>query len=272
MKQCKQQNSTNMTQIMNRNRREHLSLIVLLAGLGAGAALAQTTVPATNPPPHWVSSAAVGVTLTRGNSDTTTLSLSANTEKKWTSDDLSLGADALYGNQKTDGANKTTETADLLHGFIQYNRSFTERFYVYGRVDGLHDGLADIQYRLALSPGLGYYFIKEKATDLSLEAGPTWVDEKLGDSDLSFGAYRVAEKFHQTLSDRARVWESLEYLDEIDKLGNYIENLEVGMEADLNKKKNLSLRVTFDDTYNNEPAAGRLKNDLKLITAIAYKF
>ena len=49
-------------------------------------------------------------------------------------------------------------------------------------------------------------------------------------------------------------------------------NAEFGIEADLTKKKNLSLRVTLDDTYNNQPAPGRLQNDLKLITAIAYKF
>jgi hypothetical protein len=114
--------------------------------------------------------------------------------------------------------------------------------------------------------------IKEKNTDLSLEVGPSWIDEKLGHIYENYAAFRVAEKFHQTISDRSRCWEMLEYLDRVDKLGDYIENLEIGIEADLTKKKNLSLRVTFDDLYNNEPAAGRLKNDIKLISAIAYKF
>jgi putative salt-induced outer membrane protein YdiY len=257
---------------MKCTRISYFSITVLSAGLGACAALAQSEEIATNPPPHWVSSAALGATLTRGNSDTTTVSLSALTDRKWGMNELSLGADGLYGNEKSPGASSTTETADLLHGFIQYNRSFTEHFYVYGRVDGLHDGIADIEYRLTLSPGIGYYLIKEKKTELGLEVGPSWIDEKLGDTRLNFAAFRVAEKFRQTLSDRARVWESLEYLDEVDRLNNYIENLEVGIEADLTKKKNLSLRVTFDDTYNNAPAPERLKNDIKLITAIAYKF
>jgi putative salt-induced outer membrane protein YdiY len=251
---------------------KYFSITILSTGLVPCAALAQSVNPVTNPPPKWVSSAALGVTLTRGNSDTTTISLSALTDRKWAMNELSLGADGLYGNEKNPGASSTTETADLLHGFIQYNRSITDHFYVYGRVDGLHDGIADIQYRLTLSPGLGYYLIKEKNTELGLEVGPSWIDEKLGHTYLNYAAFRVAEKFRQTLSDRARVWESLEYLDEVDKLGNYIENLEIGIEADLNKKKNLSLRVTFDDTYNNAPAPDRLKNDIKLITAIAYKF
>jgi hypothetical protein len=32
------------------------------------------------------------------------------------------------------------------------------------------------------------------------------------------------------------------------------------------------LRSALQDSYNNIPAAGRLKNDLKLITSLAYKF
>jgi hypothetical protein len=32
------------------------------------------------------------------------------------------------------------------------------------------------------------------------------------------------------------------------------------------------LRVYLDDTYNNVPAPGRKKNDLKLVAAVAYKF
>jgi putative salt-induced outer membrane protein len=257
---------------MNCKRTTFFTMAALIAGPGVCATLAQSTAPATNAPPKWTSSAALGLTLTRGNSDTTTLSLGAEAEKKWTQNDLSLGMNGLYGTEKTLGASKDTETSDMLHGFVQYNRSFTDRFYGYARVDGLHDGIADIQYRLTVSPGAGYYFIKTKETDLSLEAGPGWVDEKLGHEYENFAVLRVAEKFHQALSDRSRIWETLEWLPEVDHFNNYVANAEVGIEADLTKKKNLALRVTLDDTYNKEPSEGRLKNDLKLITAIVYKF
>jgi putative salt-induced outer membrane protein YdiY len=258
---------------MTYNKVTCFSIAVLLAGLGASATLAQTPVIETNPPPsHWVSSAALGVTLTRGNSDTTLVSADARTENKWDANDLSLGANGLYGDQKTLGASRTTETADLLHGFAQYNRIFADNFYGFFRVDGLHDGIADIQYRLTLAPGIGYYFVKEKDTDVSVEVGPGWIDEKLGHLYKNYAVMRLAEKIHQTISDRSRMWETLEYLAQMDNLGDYIMNAEIGIEADLTKNKRLSLRCTLDDTYNNVPALGRLKNDLKLITAIAYKF
>ena len=36
--------------------------------------------------------------------------------------------------------------------------------------------------------------------------------------------------------------------------------------------KHLSLLTYLQDTYHSEPSAGRLKNDLKLVAAIKYKF
>ena len=62
-------------------------------------------------------------------------------------------------------------TAGTSRGFAQYNRLFTERVFGYLRLDGLHDAIADIEYRFTFSPGVGYYFIKNAQTTLSGEAG-----------------------------------------------------------------------------------------------------
>jgi putative salt-induced outer membrane protein len=225
---------------------------------------------AEDPIPKWESSAAAGLTLTRGNSDTLLGTLTFATAKKWDQNELGLGADGAYGQTKQNGVNDTT--AESLHAFAQYNRLFTEHWYGYGRIEGLHDGVAEIRYRLTLSPGVGYYFIKNKSTDLSAEAGPGLVVQRLGSTDSSYFTLRLGEKFHQALSDRARLWETLEFLPQVDDFNNYIVNFEVGVEADLSSSKKLSLRAYLQDTYNNVPAKGRLKNDAKLVTAIAYKF
>ncbi len=250
-----------------------LSVAALLAAVGTAGALAQTPPVATPPPPpQWQSSASLGLTLTRGNSDTTTLAAAAGTEKKWDANDLMFGVDGLYGTTKPSGSSSSVKNAELLHGFGQYNRLFTERFYGYFRVDGLHDGIADIKYRLTVSPGVGYYFIKEKTVDLSGEVGPGVVTEHLGTQYKTFATLRIGEKFHWAISDRARLWQTAELLPQVDYLKNYIVNFEIGIEADLTKDKRLSLKTYLDDTYNNVPAANRKKNDIKLVTAIGYKF
>ena len=170
------------------------------------------------------------------------------------------------------GQNNSVENAETLHGVGQYDINFTKRFYGYARLDLLHDGIADIRYRATASPGVGYYFIKEKEVDLSGEVGPGYIYEHLGDTYKSYAILRVGEKFHYALSDRARVWQTAEWLPQVGYMKNYIINAEVGIEADLDKQKKWALRFTLDDTWNNVPAPERLKNDLKLIASIAYKF
>ena len=246
-----------------------LPAICLIVTAGVMPVGAQTAAaPATN----WQNTATLGVTLARGNSDTTLFSLALDSEKKWAHSDLHLGADDIYGESKLPGYSSSTETADAEHGFAQYNQDFSDRFYGYGRLEGMHDGIADIQYRLTVTPGLGYYFIKNKRADLSLEGGPGYIAEKLGDSTSSYVTLRVAQKFHYKISEHAKAWESIEFLPQVDNFNNYIVNFEAGIEAGLNKSNKLALRTVIDDSYDNIPAAGRLKNDLKLIAGITYHF
>jgi putative salt-induced outer membrane protein len=249
--------------------RSLFSAALVLLGASCLSVRAQTAAsPATN----WQTTATVGLTLARGNADTTLFSFSVASEKKWTNDDLKLGADLLYGTTRNPGQSTSTETADTDHGDTQWNHSFSDRFYGYLSGDALHDGISDIQYRLTLGPGAGYYFIKNKKLDLSGEGGPSFIAEKLDGSRSTYFVLRLAQKLHYQISDRSKLWESIEFLPQVDNFNNYIFNAELGVEAALNKGNKLALRTVLDDTYNNVPAPHHLKNDLKLIAGITYKF
>jgi len=226
--------------------------------------------PVAPPTPRWESSAALGLTVTRGNSDTILFNANATTSKKWENNEISLGADAAYGRSKSDGESDTT--AASTRGFVQYNRLFNERFFGYARIEGLHDDVARIAYRITVGPGVGYYFIKDKKTDLSVEIGPSLITERVGGEDKSYMTLRLGEKFHHPLSDRARIWQTLELLPEVTDIENFIMNAEIGIEADITVDKKLTLRSYLQDTYDNVPAEGRRKNDAKLVSALAYKF
>jgi hypothetical protein len=56
----------------------------------------------------------------------------------------------------------------------------------------------------------------------------------------------------------------------VDKFENYIINGEVGLESSITKT--ISLKTTLIDNFNNEPAADRQKNDVRLVSGITYKF
>ncbi|HEY3760676.1 MAG TPA: DUF481 domain-containing protein [Verrucomicrobiae bacterium] len=246
------------------------NVIVLSLFAGTISARAQTPTNVPPPVPKWQSAVSAGLTMTRGNSDTTLATLTAVTDRKTEANEWNLGANATYGKSKVNGVSSTT--AQNFDGFIQYNQLFTDRFYGYARVEGLHDDVANIHYSVALSPGAGYYFIKNTNTDLSAEAGPGYVFERLDGETRDYATLRVAEKFHQQLTDRARLWETAEWLPDVSNFKNYNINAEIGIEADITKDKSMTLQCYLDDTYYNEPAPGRLKNDSKLVMAIAYKF
>lgn len=239
--------------------------ITSIVCLGLAGALVPAQAVAGEPASTlWESSIALGFTLTKGNSDTLLGTANWLSTKKWDKNELRFGADGAYG--KNNGEVNT----EYLRGFGQYNRLFTDRFYGYFHVEGYHDGVADIDYRFILSPGVGYYFIKEASTTLSGEVGPGWVTEKKGGIEDDFFTLRFAERFEHKFNDHLRVWESLEYLPKIEDWANYILNAEIGVESGLSRT--LSLRVYLQDTYTSRPAAGRKENDLKLVTALAYKF
>lgn len=246
---------------------------ICLAIAGSITVQAQTNAPVEKKEkPKWRSSASLGLTLTRGNSETFLATAAASTDRKWAKNEMSLGADMTYGKTKDQTTGVTSRNADSYHGYAQYNRLFTERLYGFGRVEGLYDSIANIKYRATLSAGAGYYLIKTTNTDLSVELGPGYIFQKLGPDTSNFATLRVGEKFHHALSDRARIWEMAEWLPKLEDFNNYIINAEIGLEASLTKDKKFTLRTYLQDTYNSVPAPGRKDNDMKWVTAIAYNF
>lgn len=240
------------------------SMIVCAAATAAYGQAATDAGAPTQPPKLWDTSAAIGLSYTSGNSDTLTVNGNVQASKKWDKNELNLGADITYG--ESEG----TKNADSYGAYAQYNRLFTERIFGYARLQGLHDGIADLDYRVTLSPGAGYYFIKNEKTSLRAEVGPGVVFEKLAGEEDTYFTIRFAERWDQKLNDRVKLWQGLEYLPDVEDWGKYVVNFEIGIEASLTK--HLSQRTYFQDTYNSRPAPGREQNDLKLVAALAYKF
>jgi putative salt-induced outer membrane protein YdiY len=216
----------------------------------------------------------LGLTLTKGNSDTLLATANILSAKKWEKNEIALGANAAYGE---DDGTKNTES---FSAFGQYNRLLNERLFGYGRVEGLYDGMAYIDYRVTVSAGLGYYFIKNDKMTLSAEVGPGWVAEKVGGVDPlgnelpsqteEYFTIRFAERFEYKISKTARLWQLAEYMPQIDDWGNYVITAELGIESSISKS--LNLRAYLQDTYRSEPATGAEENDLKLVAGVQYKF
>jgi putative salt-induced outer membrane protein YdiY len=243
---------------------EALTLLATAADAGAGTPGAVVSTNIITQKPVWESTIAFGLTATAGNSDSALVTGNVLTHRKTPLDEWTLGADAAYGEVASVKNNET------LHGFVQYNHLFNERWYGYLRTDGLHDGIADVVYRLTLSTGAGYYFIKDKQTSLAGEAGPAVLYEKLDDEYHTYPVLRLAERYEHKFDDHARVWQNVEFLPPADSPRNFLVNAVIGVETTLTKR--LSLQTYVQDNYANEPAPGFKDNDVKLVSALAVKF
>jgi putative salt-induced outer membrane protein YdiY len=164
--------------------------------------------------------------------------------------------------------------------FGQYNRLVLEdRGYVLGHVDARVDRIANVDYRLTLSPGAGYYLVKEKDLELSTEAGPAVVFEKFkGSTENSYITLRLAEKLRWNINERSRIFQGLEVQPKVDDFSNYVANFSLKAETDITKS--LALSATIQDTYRSDPAPVpgttpivlRKRNDIQLLAGVTYKF
>ncbi|MCU0771466.1 MAG: DUF481 domain-containing protein [Verrucomicrobia bacterium] len=252
---------------MNTRRNIIKSILAAAALAGAGTTgMAQepaTSVVETNPPPKWEASASLGFSLTSGNSDTLLLTGGLVGNRKFDDANLELGLNGAYGENDGD------RNVQTLRGSGQYNDLFTERAYWYGRAEGLHDGIAEIEYRFTIGPGIGYYFLKKEKTFLRGESGPAFVCERKGNVNSDYFTIRFAERFEHQFNERVKLYQTLEFLPQIDEWNDYLVNFELGIESALSEKT--SLNVFLLDNYVSQPAPGLEHNDIKLVTALKYK-
>lgn len=216
------------------------------------------------PKPVWKTTAAAGITLTRGNTETVLGTANINSDKKWAKNEIGLGASATYGEDHG------LKNAESVAGFGQYNRLVSERTFFYAHAEVLHDSIANVEYRVSLSPGVGYYFIKNDRNTLRAQVGPGYVLEKLGIDNRSYATMRIAERYELKINERARFWQSLDLSPRVEDFADYVANFEIGVATDITKS--IGLRVFAQDTHRSRSAPGRDKNDLKLMAGVEYKF
>ncbi|MEY4916555.1 MAG: hypothetical protein RL616_468 [Verrucomicrobiota bacterium] len=242
--------------------------IIAATGLMAAFAATSTNTSAPGSVPEikhpWKSSISAGVTLTRGNKNTTLVSADFLTQKKTPTDEWMMGIGGSYGQQ--DGQ----DTVNNYKASVQWNHLFSPRLFGYLRADGLQDHIKDIDYRVTVGPGAGYYLIKATNTTLAVEGGVNFEAQRLGDDNQIFATLRVADRFEHKFGDRARLWQSCEILPQVDAMENFVVNLEIGLETAITKS--FSQKTYLVDTYASRPAAGRKENDLKIVAGLAYKF
>ena len=225
-------------------------------------------MPAKNSAPKqdgdWKRSLEVGVNTASGNSDALRCTGAASAARETETNFLFLKASGRYG--ESDGEKDAEEATG--EGKLQHR--LTER--VYAALDGNahRDRIADLDYRVRGSLSLGRHFIWTERTVLSAEAGPGYVAEKKGGEQEGFAAGRLAQYLEILVADDLQVWESVEFVQNLEDSAVYFVNAEIGLETVLTGS--LSLHFAVEDRYDNQPADDKEANDLLTTTSLNWKF
>lgn len=213
----------------------------------------------------WEHSISLGFNLARGNNDSTQFNTSIEGEKNTESHQVSYG---LIANVGDDDGEQTTNN---YNAEAQYDKNYTKYNYWLVTASLDIDKIAELDSRIYLGPGLGYRFIKTEQSNLDLEGGLAFLRTKYSKlSEDESLAYRIAEKFSHKLSSGAKVWQSAEILGDTDETDSYVIKAQLGVQTSI--LDGFNLKSYISNTYNNDPATGKEKNDTSFVTMLVYKF
>jgi len=235
--------------------------------IGFWSAFCCSTVWAEDPE-GWSGSFNFGLTAASGNSRSYSGNVSADSLYKKDPSELRTTASVLYG--RSDGSISTSKALGAVH----YSYLFTDRVsgYVAGGVS--RDGLADLNLRVTVGPGGGYYFVKRPGATLVGELGINYFSDKyLNQKTRNYSSLRVAERGEWKISDTAKLWETVNYFPALNNLltdYHYLVVAEAGLETIVTT--HTTMRFVVQDTYDSDPASGRRPNDNTYLATIGYKF
>jgi len=242
----------------------------VLSDAGGGAAEAQADAASRSTDDvefgtdsDWEVIGSLGLSLSSGNIDNALFSGDLTAARKWGENELILVGDFIYA--ETD----SLLTNEYFHAGAKYNRELAGPSYMGALVDAVHDDIAKLDYRLTVSPFYGYKLIDNGATTLSIEGGPTYTFEDQFGVERDFAGIRIAELFEHQLSAKSKIWQSFEWLPEIEEFSNYLLKFELGASTQLTDK--WGLKSFLRGTYDSDLASDTLEDtDWALITALSY--
>jgi len=230
-------------------------------------ATAQTAPTPEPPPPAWVGSAGVGMSLTGGNSDTLNYNLTFDVTRTPKARNV-IALKALYLRGEQNGAVAVDRTSIGVRD--QYTLS--GRTYVFGQVEYLRDTFKQIEYLVAPAVGVGYKVIATEATHFSIDAGIGSISEKNpGRAARTSAALTASHKLTHQLTPTASITHGASALWKANDLSDGLYTVSLGLATQVAER--LQLSVNLLDTFKTKPpTAATKRNDIAFVAAITVKF
>jgi putative salt-induced outer membrane protein YdiY len=239
---------------------------MLIAATPAGAQT-QAQTDTQPPPPAWTGTFGAGLSLTRGNSDTSNVNLSY--DAKWDpADHFTFASKGLWLRGSRDGE----LTANRLSLESRVDRKLDDRTSLFGQVQYARDRFRQVDYLVSPTAGVSHLLVATAVTKLAvnLSVGGVW-EKNTGLSVEADGALNAGQQFKHQISETAEFTQNLTALCKIGEFDDSLYTLGAGIAASITSRT--QLKVEAIDTYKNKPtAAGVRKNDVSMLVSFVYKF
>ncbi|HTA52680.1 MAG TPA: DUF481 domain-containing protein [Candidatus Acidoferrum sp.] len=224
----------------------------------------------------WKGSGTVGLSLARGNSETTNLNTATVAERKTPSDDFAVSESSLY---TTDNAPGGGVTANAVLGSIKYNRNFAPRLFVAAEGDFTHDELQDLTLRAIYTGGIGVHAIANPKTTLDILGGLNYTRETYNGTaanpspsfERNLPGLTFSEVFMHKFGSLTTLNETASIYPDLDDLSQYRASFDANAITKINKW--LGWQISVSDRYVTDPPIATTKsNDVILSTGINLAF
>ena len=245
-------------------RRLLIAGLLGFAFLG-GAGLGEAAPPASRKSEGWKRQVQAGVHIIEGNKDSTDTRVQVSAKGSGTNWTCELKLRGEIGEISGERSRKRVLAEAV------YEKQMSFRSYSVNRLDFLYDGIANLDYRVVVSPSWGYYVLRDASQQLRAEVGPAGVVESKNNEREAYPALRLAEYYECPLTSISRVLQGIEYLPELRTgSGAYLVKASVELKADLDTQ--LGLHVRLESEYDSQPADGKEKQDTTFSVSMSYSF
>jgi putative salt-induced outer membrane protein len=217
----------------------------------------------------WSGSVDAGLSLARGNADTTTSSLALNASRSTARDKTNVHAAMLYATDQTTGESRST--ANATRGGVRYDIKITDRHFAFGSGDLEFDEFQQLDLRMVLGGGLGWHVKKTERFAFDLFGGGSFNREYFSTGlRRNSGEILIGQELSHKLSSRVSLKERAVIFHNLNETGEYRLNIDASALTKLNQW--LGWHVTLSDRFLSNPVPGAKKNGLLLTTGIRLTF
>ena len=235
-----------------------------------GQKVALAEISALNPPDEtrWRFSGGVNLGMVNQEGNTT--------KQNWDIDGRLVARKTVHrftvGMESHHEENKGKDTVDNDLLYANYNRFISEKWYALGDAQAFQDKFAGINSRYTGGVGMGYQVWQTDRTNLSVELGPSYVNEDSEiRADRDYFAARWALDFDYWIWRQvAQFFHRDSIFARVDDPEQYFYRTRTGLLFPLGKGFTASLQYNYD--WDNDPNPGKDKEDSKFMLKLGYQW